>query len=158
MSFPKPPISVSAPSPPLSVSLPAPPSSTFTPVLPVKTLFSVLPVPLMANDPVSVRFSTFADRIRLMLLSTVSVPAPAASVTTSPTLSTTYRSSPTPPASVSAPNPPISVSLPAPPSRTLAPVLPVNTFAPPLPVPLMATDPVSVRFSTFSAKLYVTLL
>ncbi|MDT4827120.1 hypothetical protein FQZ97_604550 [compost metagenome] len=48
-----------------------------------------LPVPLMAAAPVRVRFSTLAASTWLMADCTLSVPADAASTTTSPALSTT---------------------------------------------------------------------
>ncbi|MNN77348.1 hypothetical protein D3C81_1938030 [compost metagenome] len=57
--------------------------------LPVIWLARALPVPLMAAAPVRVRFSTLAARTWLMEDCTLSVPAEAASTTTSPALSTT---------------------------------------------------------------------
>jgi len=56
-------VSVSAPAPPINVSDPSPPLRMFAAELPVRTLFSALPVPLMAAEPVSVRFSRFAPSV-----------------------------------------------------------------------------------------------
>ncbi|TPQ48785.1 hypothetical protein C2U72_21905 [Prosthecomicrobium hirschii] len=89
MSLPVPPTIVSLPVPPTIVSLPSPPESEFAPELPVSRLASALPVPLIAADPDSVRFSTLAPSVKVTELVTRSVPPPAASVTVSPTLSTT---------------------------------------------------------------------
>ena len=73
-----------------------------------------------------------------MVLRTVSAPSDAFSTTVSPTLSTTYSSSPFPP---------IMVSAPTPPSSTLLPVLPIKVFAIAFPVALTAVNPVNVNFS-----------
>ena len=88
ISLPAPPCKVSMPAPPFKVSLPAPPLSILLPLLPVKILSSALPVPLILAAPVRVRFSTFAPNTKLALACTLSIPAPAVSVTTSPALST----------------------------------------------------------------------
>ena len=87
-----PPSSVSLPALPVSVSLPAAPVSTLAPALPRMMLFSVLPVPSVLLLPVSVRFSTFAPKVKFTLDCTRSMPPAAAalvSVTVSPELSTT---------------------------------------------------------------------
>ena len=76
-------VSMSLPSPPSSRSLPVPPLSVLTAALPRTRLANVLPVPLIALVPVSIRFSTLLARVSVTLDSTVSVPALAASVTTS---------------------------------------------------------------------------
>jgi hypothetical protein len=47
------------------VSLPVPPVRVFVPELPVSTLSSALPVALMAELPVSERFSTFAPSVQV---------------------------------------------------------------------------------------------
>ena len=70
-------------------SAPSPPSRVLLPALPVRLLFSALPVPLIAATPVSTRFSTLAPSVWVTEDRTVSVPALAASLTTSPALSTT---------------------------------------------------------------------
>ena len=44
-------------------AVPVPPLRVLLPELPVSTLLSVLPVPLIAEVPVSVRFSTLAASI-----------------------------------------------------------------------------------------------
>ena len=88
-SLPTPPSRVSLPAWPTSVSLPARPASQLLPLLPVMRLFSSLPVPLMLAVPVSVRFSTLADKPKLIAACTVSVPCPASSMTWSPLVSTT---------------------------------------------------------------------
>jgi hypothetical protein len=48
---------VSLPAPPIRVSLPSPPSRVLLAAFPVKELLAVLPVPLIALEPVKVRFS-----------------------------------------------------------------------------------------------------
>ena len=52
---------------------------------------------------------------------------------------------------------PSSVSAPARPYRTFAPLLPISMLAVALPVPLMAAEPVNVRFSMPTASVNVTL-
>ena len=78
-------------------------------LLPTSTLVSVLPVPLMADVPVSVRFSVFEPSVQLIDDTTVSMPAPAPSLTVSPA-------------------PTWYVSLPAPPLNVLAALLPMITL------------------------------
>ncbi len=80
---------VSKPLPPVSVSLPRPPFRRLDPMLPVIALSRPLPVPSMAALPVRTRFSTWSERVWPTALSTVSVPSPEFSVTTSAALSTT---------------------------------------------------------------------
>ncbi len=89
LSAPAPPLSVSLPAPPSSVSLPPRPERELFPALPVRMFASSLPVPLMFPGPVSVRFSKLAVSVRVSEVSTVSVPAPRPSVTTSFALSAT---------------------------------------------------------------------
>ena len=79
----------SSPSPPDIASAPALPSSRLFPALPIRVLSSALPVPLTFAPPVSVRFSRCAPRVKVIALSTVSLPALAVSVTRSPARSTT---------------------------------------------------------------------
>ena len=68
----------------MSVSIPAPPFRLSLPAPPVMTLARVLPVPLKLPVPTKVRFSTLLLKVKLFnVVLTVSVPAPAASVTTS---------------------------------------------------------------------------
>ena len=57
---------------------------------------------------------------------------------------------------VSSPNPPVSVSVPALPSSLLFPELPVSALPDELPVASMLEAPVSVRCSTFDARVNVT--
>ena len=138
-SSPEPPIRVSAPGPPSRVSLPpGPPSSKLASSLPVRRLSRSLPVPVVAAVPARIRFSIFAPSVLDIELTTVSVPSPAYSTATSPGESTTYRSLPAPP---------IMRSAPAPPSRVFDRRLPRMTLSKALPMPLMASMPVSVRFS-----------
>ena len=75
------------PAPPIMVSEPTAPSRMLFKELPVIMLSKAFPVPVVA-EPVNVRFSTLAPRVRLMLDCTVSTPSPAASIATSPALST----------------------------------------------------------------------
>ena len=89
-----------------------------------------LPTPLIADEPVKVRFSRFSPSVKDADDWTISVPALAASVIVSPP-SVMY---------VSLPRPPMSVSVPVPPLRVLFPLLPV---------PLIAYVPVRDRFSRF---------
>ena len=105
------------------------------------TLFSALPVPLRLPLPSSVRFSTLAPSVKLMLEHTVSVPAAAFSDDRVAGIIDEVGI-------VAAP--PVMVSAPAPPSSTLLPALPVMTLFRLLPMPLMLPLPVSVRFSTLA--------
>ncbi|MNG15512.1 hypothetical protein D3C84_993460 [compost metagenome] len=53
--------------------------------------------------------------------------------------------------------PPSSQSLPAPPTSKLPPALPSNLLSSSLPMPPMLELPVSVRFSTWLLKVWLTL-
>ena len=73
----------------MSVSFPSPPSRVLLPELPVIKFPRLFPVALMAEDPVSVRFSIFAPRLKLTEDWIKSFPAPEPSTTTSFVESTT---------------------------------------------------------------------
>ena len=106
-------------------------------LLPTITLAIVLPVPLMADVPVSVRFSVFEPRVQSSDETTISMPAPVPSMTVSPA-------------------PTWYVSLPAPPLKVLAAPLPVRTLSRSLPVALIAVVPVRLRFSVLMPSVNVT--
>ena len=88
-------LKVSAPAPPARISAPPRPARILLAAFPVMTLASPLPVPLMADAPVSVRFSISplawraSERLKVMEDWTVSVPSPPVSSATSPALSIT---------------------------------------------------------------------
>ena len=88
VSLPAPPVSVSSPAPPVSVSLPAPPVRAFAAELPVIVFAALVPVPLIADEPVRVRFSTFEPSVHVTEELTKSVPSLLLSVTVSDVLST----------------------------------------------------------------------
>ncbi len=135
--------------------MPAPPFSLLAAELPINVLFSVLPVPLMAAVPVSVRFSTLAPSVQVIVESTRSVPSAAVGdgiggvvyyidVVAAAT-DHRVRSGPTVES--------VAAEFPV---RTLAALLPVSTLLSVLPVPLTAVVPVSVRFSTFAESVVAT--
>ena len=83
-------LTVSVPPPPVRLSLPKPPSIVLPRSLPVITLASVFPVAFLAAYPPesNVRFSTFAERVKLTCEFTVSMPSFADSNTESLVLPT----------------------------------------------------------------------
>ena len=65
------------------MSLPVPPSRVLFPEFPVRVLFREFPVASILDEPVRVRFSTFAEAVKVTEDWIKSVPSEELSVTTS---------------------------------------------------------------------------
>ena len=88
MSFPDPASKVSSPAPPFRVSLPPLPVNVLAPLFPFNLFAESLPVASISEDPVSVRFSTSLERVKVAEECTASVPDAESSVMESLVLST----------------------------------------------------------------------